>query len=45
MRRSNFVLVIVAVLWMVGCQEKLPVELAGEQSTAALEVRVLPAID
>ncbi len=45
MRRSNFVLAIVAVLWMVGCQEKLPVELAGEQSTAALEVRVLPAID
>lgn len=45
MRRSSFVLVIVAVLWMVGCQEKLPVELTGEQSTAALEVRVLPAID
>jgi hypothetical protein len=45
MRRSNFVLVLMVVLWIGGCQEKLPVELALDQSTNALEVQVLPPID
>lgn len=45
MRRFSFVLALSAVLWLVGCQDKLPVELTLEQSAAALEVKVLPAID
>jgi len=45
MRRSGFILALVALLWLVGCQENSPVELALDQSTAALEVKVLPAID
>jgi hypothetical protein len=45
MRSLSFIILIVATLWIVGCQEKLPVELAAEQSATALEVRVLPAID
>ena len=45
MRRSSFIVLILAVLWLVGCQEKLPVELTTDQSASALEVKVLPAID
>jgi len=45
MRSSNFVLVLLALFWITGCQEKSPVELATEQSPAALEMKVLPAID
>ncbi len=45
MRSLSFTILIVATLWIVGCQEKLPVELASEQRAAALEVKVLPAID
>jgi hypothetical protein len=45
MRSLSFIVLIIAALWIVGCQEKLPVELASEQSAAALEVKVLPAID
>ena len=45
MRSLRFIILIVATLWIVGCQEKLPVELTTEQSAAALEVKVLPAID
>ena len=45
MCRSGFILALVALLWLVGCQENSPVELALDQSTAALEVKVLPAID
>lgn len=45
MRRSSFILALIAVLWFAGCQEKLPVELALDQSPTALEVKVLPAID
>ncbi|HTY37731.1 MAG TPA: hypothetical protein VMH23_11500 [Bacteroidota bacterium] len=45
MRRSGFIILILVVLWFVGCQEKLPVELAADQSASALEVKVLPAID
>jgi hypothetical protein len=45
MRSLSFILLIAATLWMVGCQEKLPVELTSEQNAAALEVSVLPAID
>ncbi len=45
MRRSSFILALIAVLWFTGCQEKFPVELALDQSAAALEVKVLPAID
>ena len=45
MRRSGFILAFVALSWLVGCQEKSPVELALDQSTASLEVKVLPAID
>jgi hypothetical protein len=45
MRSLSFIILIVATLWITGCQEKLPVELASEQSAAALEVKVLPAID
>jgi hypothetical protein len=45
MRRSGFTLAVIALLWLVGCQENSPVELALEQGTPALEVKVLPAID
>jgi len=45
MRRSGFILAFVALCWLVGCQEKSPVELALDQSPTALEVSVLPAID
>ena len=45
MRRSGFILAFVGLLWLVGCQENSPVELALDQSTSALEVKVLPAID
>lgn len=45
MRRSSFVLLLMAALWIVGCQENLPVELTPEQSASALAVRVLPVID
>jgi len=45
MRSLSFILVIVATLCMVGCQENLPVELASEQGAAMLEMKVLPAID
>ena len=45
MRKLNIVLILSAVLWMWGCQEKLPVELALDQSTNALQVQVLPPID
>ncbi|MCX6143722.1 MAG: hypothetical protein NTZ35_10905 [Ignavibacteriales bacterium] len=45
MRRSGFILAFAALLWLVGCQEKSPVELALDQSTATLEVKVLPAVD
>lgn len=45
MRRSSFIVLMLAVLWLVGCQEKLPVELTTDQSATALEVKVLPAID
>jgi hypothetical protein len=45
MRSSNFVLVMLALLWITGCQERLPVELVPEQSPSALQVRVLPVID
>jgi hypothetical protein len=38
-------LAFVALLCLVGCQEQSPVELTLDQSTAALEVKVLPAID
>lgn len=45
MRSSNLVLILLALFWITGCQEKLPVELAPEQSPAALEVKVVPAVD
>ena len=45
MRSLSFIVLVIATLWIVGCQEKFPVELASEQSAAALEVKVLPAID
>jgi len=45
MRRSGFILALVGLFWLVGCQENSPVELALDQTTAALEVKVLPAID
>jgi hypothetical protein len=45
MRSSNIVLVLLALFWVTGCQEKLPVELAAEQSPAVLEVKGIPAID
>jgi hypothetical protein len=45
MRRSGFILAIVGLLWLAGCQGNSPVELALDQSAAALEVKVLPAID
>jgi len=45
MRRSGFILAFVALFWLVGCQEKSPVELTLDQSPAALEVKVLPVID
>jgi hypothetical protein len=45
MRSLNFILVLLALFWVTGCQENLPVELATEQSPTALEVKVLPAID
>ncbi|MBF8297114.1 MAG: hypothetical protein HW389_3659 [Bacteroidetes bacterium] len=45
MRSLSFVLVLLALFWVTGCQEKLPVELAAEQSPTALELKVLPAID
>jgi hypothetical protein len=45
MRRSGFILAVVGLLWLVGCQENSPVELALNQSTTALKVTVLPAID
>ena len=45
MRRSGFLLAFAALLLLVGCQEKSPVELALDQSASALEVKVLPAVD
>ena len=45
MRRSGFILAFIALLCLAGCQQNSPVELALDQSTAALEVKVLPAID
>jgi len=45
MRRSGLILLIIAALWIVGCQDKLPVELTPEQSATALQVSVVPAID
>lgn len=45
MRSPSFILLIAATLWIVGCQERLPVELATEQTATALEVKLLPAID
>jgi hypothetical protein len=45
MRRSGFILAVVSLFWLVGCQENSPVQLALDQSTPALEVKVLPAID
>ena len=45
MRRSGFILAFVALLWLVGCQGNSPVELALDQSAAALELKVLPAVD
>jgi len=45
MRSSNFVLVLLALFWITGCQEKFPVELAPEQSPAVLEMKSIPAID
>lgn len=45
MRSSIFVLILLALFWITGCQEKFPVELAPEQSPTALEVKVLSAID
>jgi hypothetical protein len=45
MRRSGFILAFAALLWLVGCQENSPVELALEQNAATLELKVLPAID
>jgi hypothetical protein len=45
MRRSGFILAIVGLFWLVGCQGNSPVELALDQNTATLEVKVLPAID
>ncbi len=45
MRSPSLIVLIIAALWIVGCQEKLPVELASEQSATSLEVKVLPAID
>ena len=45
MRRTFIIFAVFAALWIVGCQEQLPVELTADQSAAALEVKVLPAID
>ena len=45
MRRTNFIFAVVAALWVLGCQEQLPVALTPDQTASALEVKVLPAID
>jgi hypothetical protein len=45
MRRSGFILALVCLFWLAGCQENSPVELALDQSRPALEVKALPAID
>lgn len=46
MKRFWFILMLAAAgLWLIGCQEKLPVELVGNQPENAIQVDLLKEID